>query len=655
VQEYGSSGTYWQVLTAVGGSGNGVVTFTVEPFAGCVIALNGQVNVTFAPPNSHTAGGTGGCRFIDGNIKVRAIQEEPAFAGIANAHILVGQSAVAGLYEHNPEALLGGASTPADNFCEDAPGGLCELYDYSGTLCDQDPGTGTVTNVTAGPPPGLAQNADRSYFTIVDTNASDLILPLRLLYPPTSPVSWINEDASEDFFCIWSMSNPLIHAGLALPILDLNFFSGFRLSSLMGRDHCVDLAGTPTAVPENFYFPDHSFACAFGGLDEVFWNLRLDAARYNPERVGMPFGEVYLDSYNNGGFVGMLTDFVYTDLGFLRNATVNDDGNFTVPLNDDYTENLQITVNVNVPQEADIIGISSGDYDGTLGMGEMFFMGHQIEPWAQVSTPGEVLNVPVSDLATGPPAATVVYQASFAAMYFDPDDATRGLFPLARERTWARTSVLLRESGGGPPYGSSGGTWTVTSMLGLALPSFSEPGHFEWTDAAQLNSTTPHYSMSELNLVTRTWYPAACGGGAERKKLDSVSTQWIVVRPYSTSCGGNECFDLPTLPNTWARAAAGQHNRSGFERRVGAADPCPCDGDESCIDVDDGGPNGAVCAVNAAPNYLTRDYQQRLHVFRLGLIGTFNWDDFGFEENLPNRTHEASNYWGFSNPSVPYE
>jgi hypothetical protein len=272
----------------------------------------------------------------------------------------------------------------------------------------------------------------------------------------------------------------------------------------------------------------------------------------------------------------------------------------------------------------------------------------------------------ISDLTTptGPTAGSVTYLAGVGARYLDPEEAGRSI-TITQQMRWANTTALLRDNGsGGTPFGPAGGSWTMSTLLGFTMLTFAEPASFTWTNAAA-NGIAPHYSMSHLYLETLTYPPPPCVGSDATMNVRQIrytkSTQWVVAKPYHLNCSGNECFQLPTLPSGWPRQGTGSHKRDGFEQRVGSGITCTnnsqCDGTlgETCVDADQGGTGGLVCAIVTGtnpPNGTTntvRRYNWFVRSYRLAAAATFNFDNWAFDDNVLYRTHQSTNEWDFSN------
>ena len=125
--------------------------------------------------------------------------------------------------------------------------------------------------------------------------------------------------------------------------------------------------------------------------------------------------------------------------------------------------------------------------------------------------------------------------------------------------------------------------------------------------------------------------------------------QWIVVRPFGTSCSGSECFTLPTLPAGFPRQAAGTQKKSGFEQLVGSGAACSGScavAGETCVDPDGAGSATTMCMGGAGTDanpYFTQDYMWWLHLYRVDLLASFNFQSYAFGDRGTYMSHESSN------------
>ena len=625
-------GIYWREVTADAAPGAAALPVVATTPAGTV-ALALSVSLTHVGANT-SSGGTGGCSPGDGNLRVRVVEAETG-AGVAGASVIVGLSE-AMPFEHNPDALFGGASTPASNLAVTDASGYASFYDYGSGL------SGAVTT-TAG-------EESRAYFTVADASASDLVLGLPLLHTPVIPTTTYDNGAAT------SIPNRVggcgnLSLGLVLPKLSLDLLTVFRLDSVFAAQRCVDggLAGQ-VVVPANLYLPDQNigpFCLGSITAGSGSWSLALadTAATGSPENISMIFGEVPVSVVQSAGPAGILGSLQFQEIGFIKDESVptSPTSGRTVSLDSQYPATL--TVNFGgTPLGTDVVGFTTADYLGANGTGPLGLLGVAITPYDSGSS---VLAIRNSNLAGASAPLGVRRLASVIARYLEP--AVHPSVPA--NRVSAQTAVLLRDDGtGGPPFGTTNATTSVGDFLGLAGTTFTGPGSFTWENATA-NGNAPLYSTHELTVRRRSYLPVlSCATTNEVR--ESFEVQWVVVRPFVPNCAaGQECFVLPTLPASFPRAVAGPQQRSGFEQRLGSGAVCGGPGDciagEGCVDPD--GPTGSgvqMCmrgSGTSADPYAVEDYAWKLHVYDLELAPAFDFDAFELSRRLDWMSHESSN------------
>jgi hypothetical protein len=211
------------------------------------------------------------------------------------------------------------------------------------------------------------------------------------------------------------------------------------------------------------------------------------------------------------------------------------------------------------------------------------------------------------------------------------------------------STVLLRNN-----IGAGNVSVTAAGMLDFAGTTVTQPGTFTWQNATK-NGNAPLYSVHELT-IRETRYLPVLSCQTENDTAEAYQVQWIVYRPFSASCAGQECFTLPTLPASFPRAASAAGKRSGFDPKPGSGAACTvggstCASGETCVDPD-GATNtaaGPMCLTGAGTEgspYTARDYFWKLHVYDLDLPG-FNFQSFQFADRKTYQSHESSNGQSF--------
>jgi hypothetical protein len=630
-------GVYWREITAAAVPGSQPLSVTATACGGTV-TLSNSVTITHVAANA-ASGGTGGCSPADGNLRVRAVSAETG-TPLAGAGVLVGPGQ-ATPFEHNPEALFGGPSTPASNAALTDGSGYASFYDYGSAL--------------AGPVTATAGADTRAYYTVADGNASDLVLPLPLLHPPAIPTTMYGSTANSGGVAPWLPTGCNdVDLGILLPKLSLDSFSSLlRSNSLFAPSRCWNsnngLVGT-VALPGNLWVPAQSLGpfCLGGAVAEAPWSLALKdtAATGDTENVQMamssaPWADVQAILSGGGGYGGLLEVLTYRRIGFMLDETVPTPptGTRSISMNETYPNSYTVTFS-GTPSETDVLGTTGADYSGTNGTGPLALLGTAVRAW---DVAGSSVAIPNSDLnAPGTPAG-VRRLAALAALYLVPAEHPA----VPSNRLQAVTSVILRGDAG-PPFGPAGGTGSATDFLGLAGTTFTAPGTFTWENATA-NGNSPLFSRHELT-VRRLPHLPVLSCAATNELREDFSVQWVVVRPFSATCAGQECFTLPALPPGFPRASAGVQRRSGFEQTIGSgracARPADCIVGESCVDPDAAGPAGMMCmggSGTGADPYFVEDYTWRLHLYDLELAPAFDFNAFEFSRRLEWMTHESSN------------
>jgi hypothetical protein len=631
-------GSYYREIVAGAASGMQSLSVVATACSG-MVTLTQTVVVTTVAANSGT-GGTGGCTPSDGNLRVKVVAAETG-AAVAGASVLIG-AAQGSPFEHSPEGVLGGTSTFASNVAITDASGFATFYDYGGTL-------GVPFTITAG-------TDTRAYLTVADVAASDVVLSLPLIHPTAIPTTtYTGTGPGPDGSC------DTFDAAIILPKLKLDFFSSFDIGGLFEKSRCWNSMNgivNTVAIPENLWLPMQSVGpfCLGGAIQPAPWaeTLKNTAATGQNEsiqlvQVTVPVSNVQALLSSGGSFTDLLALLTFKNLGWNLNESVptapTSNRMLTAP--EDYPSNVTFTYGTR-PAETDVVGLIAADYSGQNGTGGLFFIGSGTHAY---DATGSTVAVANSDLnvASSPQGARRF--ASVAATYL-----TASKHPtVPANRIKGRTAVLLRgPAAGASPIGSGAGSVSVNGMLGIAGTSFTAPGTFTWENATS-NGNSPLYSVSELSLRTNSYLPMqSCEKTNQVRSV--VSTQWIVMRPFSASCGGSECFALPTLPGSFPRASSSAAKKSGFEAKLGSGAACTgagqgnCAAGETCVDPDGVGVLTSICMTGAGTDanpYVVQDYFWHLHLYDLELAASWTWNAFNFVDRLLFMTHESSNEMTF--------
>jgi hypothetical protein len=632
-------GTYYVEHVAAGRPSTDTLSITATAGTDGV-TLSRTVTVNNAMSNA-TIGGTGGCSPMHGNLRIQVVDETGT--ALPGASVIVGDTE-GNVFETSPEALFGGAPSLASNVTTTDGSGYATFYDYTVSL--------------DGPVKATAGAASRAYVTLVDGNASDLVLALPVIHPPIPGTSaYTTGDGSAG-----GPNCGNLDAAVVLPRLDIDVIGTFETSLLFGPNRCWDpennlVSNVPVAVPENLWIPSQAvggfFECLASGFTGAPWSLELKNTADTGAtedlvmaRVDAPLSDVQAVLADPGASVtDLLPVLGYTAIGFELDINVMGDVDpNTIDVGDDYPNDYTINYS-GAPVETDVLGFSAGDYDGTNGIGPLFLMGTDIRPFTDVGTqvvlPNSDLDDPISPMGARRVAA-------LTALYMDEGDHPA----IDAAHINGVSSIYIRDDGaGGAPFGATGGTLTLSALLDpfldIAGATFTGPVNFVWENATNAGNV-PLYSIHELGVLTKTYLPLiSCA--TENEIRDSRTTHWIVIKPFDTNCGANECFDLPTLPPSFPRSASGTQTRPGFEQYVGsgaACGGCPVAG-ESCVDPDGGGAAGSMCmdgSGSAADPYTTQEYEWLMHIYDMEIApGVFDFNNFDFDERRLYMTHESTN------------
>ncbi len=638
------AGVYYREVTAAASAGSRTLSVVATACA-TTVTLTSTISVTDAAANA-TTGGTGGCNPTDGNIRVRVVAAETGSA-ISGASVMIG-TAQGTPFQQAANGLFGGSTTMATNVATTDASGYATFYDYGAVL--------------AGPIMITAGAAGRALFTIVDGNASDVVLPLPLT-PTTAPTTTQYGNTGT-----YGGSLPTgcsdMDASIVIPNMTLEDISAFDTAAWFQKSECYASGngnvGT-VPVPQNLWIPTQSIGpfCLGGSIATHAWHADVPntaSTGLNENLAGLMLSANTTSVQNLINSGGTLADVLliatHRKLGFILNEVVPTapTGTRSIAHNEDYPTAAQYTFSwtgATLPTETDVVGVISADYENDNGIGRVFPLGIKVRAYTSTSTSFAVSNSDLND--SGSPTPVQRFGA-LEALYLDPTDHPT----IAANRVRGVTTVLVRGADGSPVIGATSGTSTVTNFLGIAATTFTSPGTFTWTDPTA-NGNSPMYSMHELTVRTSTYYPVlSCDTSGENEIFFDYDTQWIVMKPYQLNCGSSECFTLPTLPASFPRATTGTQQRSGFTQYVGSGASCTGSGQgtcalasESCVDPDGAtGPLGTLCMTGsgtAASPYKTQDYRWRLHSYDLNLAPSFSFNSFTFSNRRLYMTHESSN------------
>ncbi len=521
-------GTYYRILLAPAGAGSTRITASAFSGSGSctspVVALSGSVMVRFVAPST---AGLGGCSPLDGNLRVRVVAAESGLP-LSGAYLMVG-TAQSAAFEDDYERLLAGQPPARLNTARADGNGTAEFTDF---------GTGLD-----GPRMITAGLDGRAYVSVVEANASDVIIPLPLISDPPpmarldgtlTNMGNVNYDGQFD-------------AGLTITEFGIDSLVKFRFDDMLAGQRDCWLATDAAVVgaqwvemPSNVYVPAQSERYL------VIFNIPIYEHRYttrpipigatNQRIVGISGRAAFstlVDLLMNGGSLADMVALLTTRrIGVISRATITgDEHNVPIALGTALTANVDCSI-ANKPAGSDALCFTIGDWSGGTGAGSLFVMGFRVLSGGT----GSVTSVPASGSFAG-----IGYLGAGVATYLNADNLP------AQDRWKANaTSGILDRSG--TSFNGGGGALTFNSFL--EVTPLSRSGRtFAWASVA--TSTPVHFTEHLLELVTSTRYVPGpnCSEVSEdvwRRPL------WKVITP-----GATLGFTLPDLPPGWPRQAEG--------------------------------------------------------------------------------------------------
>ncbi|MBW1807595.1 MAG: hypothetical protein JRJ87_05325 [Deltaproteobacteria bacterium] len=568
-------GTYFQTLQAPDFNGDTTFTITAQTGSGActssLVAITNSVMVYFEDP---IVTGTGSCP-IDDNLRVRVVAAESG-AALSGAFVMVG-SAEATLFETDfDNVLAGSASLP--NTGQTDSNGYIEFVDHGAVL--------------DGPQMITAAYGGRNYFTIVDGNASDVVLPLTEIVtrPSMGQITGVLAN-------IGDTSN--LEAGLAMTEFDIDSLVKFKFDDLLSAQYDCWRATDSSLLEDQWVeMPSNIFV-----LDQTEWIIwpilsihifqhdfltkPVPAGSQNHKIIGIsgraPVGDVISALSDGGSLAGIIPLLNLRKIGALtRNiptGVAGDDIDLTTDLEIDSVDcSIQ-----NKPASlsgSDDVCVTVGDWDNSGGHGRLFMMGFK----SLSGGSGQLTTVDDSG-----DFANIGYLGLGVCAYFEA--------PVGDEWKSNATSGILDRSGS---IDGSGGTLQFSDFLGIA-ELIRNNRSYSW-DSVSTNDTNADYTEHNIDLV-ETFVRDLPDPCEDQEEDIWRNTYWRILTPAATVD-----FSLPDIPSGW-----------------------PLDGS-----------NGLPAP--AADEYLNWSFA----AYHLGLLaGNFDFDDFDFENALQVVTHSSTNNTDF--------
>ena len=564
-------GTYFRMLPAPAAPGSATVTVTAATGSGgCSTApatLNGSVTIQFVGP---ATANTGGCSPLDGNLRVKVTAAEDGSA-VAGAYVMVG-AAEAAVFDDDFENVLAGSPTLNNTGTTDA-NGIIEFADL-GTALD-------------GPRMVTVGYDNRSYLTLVDADASDLVLPIEPIVGPPAR-SQIDGRLTGS---ITSGGNNILDVGMVLTEFDIADLARFKLESMIAQEEDCWLAADHwlagefwVEMPVNLYIPQQqeSYLGPLTIFEHRYKTIPIPDGSVDHHIVGLhgtaPWDQVSdLLIGGSGGLGDVIPLLDVYDIGVITRTINGDQSGVDIDMNTSLNENVNCTI-ANKPAGSDSLCLALGDWNGTTGDGPMFIMGFR----QLIAGQGMITSVPAQGDFSG-----IGYLGLGVAAFLDASDW----------RGHATSGVIDRT---GTSFDGSGGTLTFNDFMDIT-ELIRANRTYSW-DSVDMG-TNAHYTEHDLDLVTFIEYVPS-PGNCDSSTTEDIwrSTYWKILTPAATLG-----FTLPDLPAGWPRRA-------------------------------DGG-----LAAPAADERLTWSFV----AYHLGLLSAFDFNAFDFVNALQSVTHTSTNFVDF--------
>jgi hypothetical protein len=570
-------GTYYRLLSAPAAAGSATVTVTAATGSGgCAtgpVTLNASVTIQFVGP---ATANTGGCSPLDGNLRVKVTAAEDD-TPIAGAYVMVGP-AEATVFDDDFENVLAGSPTLANTGTTDA-NGVIEFTDL-GTALD-------------GPRMVTVGHDSRSYLTLVDADASDLVLPLEAIVgpPPTSQVDGILTGITPVNF------DDVLDMGMVLTEFTIADLAHFRLASMIAEQSDCWLAVDHWAIgdmwvemPVNIYIPEQreNYFVNLTIFEHPYKTVPIPDGSVDHHITGVhgtaPWGEVAgLLIGGSGGLSDVVPLLDMHNIGVITTTINGDQNNVPIDMTTSLTPNVNCTI-ANKPAGSDSMCLALGDWRGTTGDGPMFVMGFKQLTAGQ----GMVTSVPAQGDFSG-----IGFVGLGVAAFIDIDS----LPPDERWKSRATAGVMDRT---GISFSGSGGTLTFDDFMDIT--ELIRSGRTYSWDSVDMG-TNAHYTEHHLDLVSYLQYIPG-PGGCDSTVIEDLwrSTYWKVLTPGQTLG-----FTLPDLPANWPRWIDGGLVSPAFGERL-------------------------VWSFGA---------------YHLGLLSSFDFNAFDFVNALTRVTHTSTNFTSF--------
>lgn len=521
--------SYYAYLDAPADGSMGAITVSVTATDHCGGDVSlGQVSIQIKQPFMGAGAGAGGCE-VDGNMRIKVVRSD-GITPIESAFVMLGEAG-----SPNSFATSFGSTANTPNTVRTDVDGYAYFHDLEDNLSGP-------TTVTAGA-------IGHAYSSLIDINASDIVLQLDRVYAnqPTETYSGKLEN-------IPNASGNIVRAGFMFDDIKIEQMMDFRIDSILADTVCYrsNFFIDEFPISDNIFVPGQ-FVSGLWINEKKYTSPPIAFGAHKFVGIG---GRVSSDSVQGATILEMLEGFAFQKIG-VRDETVasgSSDNDADIDLGKTLSENVSCS-GMNAPDGSNVLCLMLGDWDSgsTPGMnpgaGRLFLMGLGVEP--DVGSGGSFELQDITTVSDSGDFAGIEYLAVSVASYFDPNDAPN-------PEVAQGVSIVARR---GLSWGAAGGSLTFDDYLPLQILTRNDRSFSSTPGASSAAGRVPHFRRTMIRQRVEQSY-SACGTD------DKIR---IVDRPLWTvyAAGTRNQFTLPEIPSGWPRAT---HNGLIDPAQTGAND-----------------------------------------------------------------------------------
>ena len=386
------------------------------------------------------------------------------------------------------------------------------VADANGEITFTDPALSGFQTVTAG------ANGYR-YYSFVDVDASNVVIPLRLKNAsvPTSNVTGSLSSFPGDDCDNW------LQMAIVFPTLDLNDLVGFNVAGQLTDSVPITILGDTVYVPGNLVIPAQKEG---GGILCTLFGATISKSTYqlylptDTTQDIFSFGvEMDVDALMGGDFD--LTQIIPLEIGIARNVYISGNMTRNISMTSSLTQNLTLATNF-TPAGSDVMLLSLGEINGDPG----------IAPGA-----GDLVLFDFLQTAGGDVTGGVLRTTPIASPFSDIRYVAMAIATFPEGSIQTGSTGVLDRSDYTPPDTRSLWTFFTPVQLDPVVGNL-----FSFSDAVKPGlSPQPDLNVSTLSLVTTV--PDTSPGAEPGATVDEVEGLWTLASP-----GFTLAFYLPILP-----------------------------------------------------------------------------------------------------------